>query len=141
MDTLGALALATERPTNQLMIKPPVGRTEPLITNVMWRNLTAQALYQIFNEFNARNLEKKNIFKGLHKNKLFVGIVGATLILQVLMVEFLNRFANTKRLNWVQWGACVGIASMSWLIGWLVKWITVSGKQFLFFFRRGAPAT
>ncbi|CAL5413401.1 unnamed protein product [Camellia sinensis] len=45
MDTLGALALAT--PTKELMTKPPVGRTEPLITNIMWRNLLAQALYQI----------------------------------------------------------------------------------------------
>ena len=47
MDTLGALALATEKPTEELMTKPPVGRTEPLITNIMWRNLLAQALYQI----------------------------------------------------------------------------------------------
>ncbi|KAK6929894.1 Cation-transporting P-type ATPase, N-terminal [Dillenia turbinata] len=47
MDTLGALALATEQPTKELMEKRPVGRTEPLITNVMWRNLIAQALYQI----------------------------------------------------------------------------------------------
>ncbi|KAF2313900.1 hypothetical protein GH714_020427 [Hevea brasiliensis] len=47
MDTLGALALATEQPTKELMDKPPVGRTEPLITNIMWRNLLAQALYQI----------------------------------------------------------------------------------------------
>ncbi|CAK9136003.1 unnamed protein product, partial [Ilex paraguariensis] len=46
MDTLGALALATEQPTNDLMTKKPVGRTEPLITKVMWRNLIAQALYQ-----------------------------------------------------------------------------------------------
>jgi Ca2+-transporting ATPase len=47
MDTLGALALATEQPTKELMDKPPVGRTEPLITNIMWRNLLAQASYQI----------------------------------------------------------------------------------------------
>ncbi|KAA8544925.1 hypothetical protein F0562_019680 [Nyssa sinensis] len=47
MDTLGALALATERPTNELMEKPPVGRTEPLVTNIMWRNLIFQAIYQI----------------------------------------------------------------------------------------------
>ncbi|XP_060218175.1 putative calcium-transporting ATPase 13, plasma membrane-type [Lycium barbarum] len=47
MDTLGALALATERPSSDLMNKQPVGRTEPLITGVMWRNLLAQALYQV----------------------------------------------------------------------------------------------
>ncbi|KAK0608665.1 hypothetical protein LWI29_034023 [Acer saccharum] len=47
MDTLGALALATEQPTKELMDKPPVGRTAPLITNIMWRNLLAQAMYQM----------------------------------------------------------------------------------------------
>ncbi|KAI7747086.1 hypothetical protein M8C21_002522 [Ambrosia artemisiifolia] len=42
MDTLGALALATEPPTDHLMNRLPVGRREPLITNVMWRNLLVQ---------------------------------------------------------------------------------------------------
>ena len=41
MDTLGALALAMEQPTKELMERPLVGRTEPLITNIMWRNLVA----------------------------------------------------------------------------------------------------
>ncbi|KAH1083406.1 hypothetical protein J1N35_023167 [Gossypium stocksii] len=157
MDTFGALALATERPTNDLMTKPPVGRSNPLISNIMWRNLIAQALYQVavlltlqfrgkfifdvdekvkntlifntfvlcqvFNEFNARKLEKKNIFQELHKNKLFLGIIAITIILQVVMVEFLKRFANTQRLNWGQWGTCIGIAALSWPLGWLVKWI------------------
>ncbi|XP_030472955.1 putative calcium-transporting ATPase 13, plasma membrane-type [Syzygium oleosum] len=159
MDTLGALALATERPTRELMEKRPVGRTEPLITNVMWRNLLAQATYQIavlltlqfkgesifgvdeavkrtlifnafvlcqvFNEFNARKLEKKNVFEGIHKNKLFLGIIFITVVLQVVMVEFLKRFADTERLSWGQWGACVGIAAASWPIGWVVKCIPV----------------
>nr|DAD47963.1 TPA_asm: hypothetical protein HUJ06_017900 [Nelumbo nucifera] len=165
MDTLGALALATERPTEELMEKPPVGRTEPLITNVMWRNLIAQALYQIavlltlqfkgesifgvtnkvndtlifntfvlcqvFNEFNARKLEKRNVFKGIHKNRLFLGIVGVTIVLQVVMVEFLKKFADTERLNWGQWGACIGIAAVSWPIGWAVKCIPVPDRPFL----------
>ncbi|KAA8527659.1 hypothetical protein F0562_035472 [Nyssa sinensis] len=165
MDTLGALALATEQPTKELMKKPPVGRTEPLITNIMWRNLLAQAFYQIavlltlqfrgesifnvtqkvndalifntfvlcqvFNEFNARKLEKKNVFEGIHKNKLFLGIVGITIVLQVVMVEFLKRFADTERLNWGQWGACIGIASISWAIGWLIKYMPVPEKPLL----------
>ncbi|CAL5350378.1 unnamed protein product [Camellia sinensis] len=165
MDTLGALALATEQPTNDLMTKQPVGRTEPLITKIMWRNLIAQALYQItvllilefkgntifgvnknvkdtlvfnsfvlcqvFNEFNARKMEEKNIFKGIVKNKLFLGIIGMTVVLQVVMVEFLKKFADTESLNWGQWVACIVIAAMSWPIGWLVKFIPVSSKQFL----------
>ncbi|XP_027343236.1 putative calcium-transporting ATPase 13, plasma membrane-type, partial [Abrus precatorius] len=159
MDTLGALALATEEPTNDLMKMPPVGRHEPLITKVMWRNLISQALYQVavllvlqfkgrsifdvnekvkntlifnafvlcqvFNEFNARKLEKKNIFEGLGKNKLFIVIVGLTIALQIFMVEFLKKFANTERLTWEQWGVCIGIGALSWPIGLLVKYIPV----------------
>ena len=47
MDTMGALALATEAPTDDLMDRTPIGRTEPLITNIMWRNIFGQALYQV----------------------------------------------------------------------------------------------
>ncbi|KAK9146561.1 hypothetical protein Sjap_006464 [Stephania japonica] len=170
MDTLGALALATERPTDELMEKAPVGRTEPLITNIMWRNLLAQALYQItvllilqfrgeaifgigekvndtlifntfvlcqvFNEFNARKLEKKNVFKGVLQNRLFLGIVGVTVVLQVVMVEFLKKFADTERLNLVQWTVCIGLAAASWPIGWLVKCIPVPDKPIFNLLRR-----
>ncbi|XP_022142981.1 putative calcium-transporting ATPase 13, plasma membrane-type [Momordica charantia] len=164
MDTVGALALATERPTNDLMLKTPVGRSEPLVTKVMWRNLIAQAVYQvtvllvlefkgrsifnvnervkstlifntfvlcqIFNEFNARKLEKKNIFEGLHRSKLFLAIIAITIAFQVIMVELLGRFANTERLNWSQWGSCIGIAALSWPIGWVSKLIPVSAMEF-----------
>lgn len=47
MDTLGALALATEPPTDELMTRAPVGRFSSLITNVMWRNIFGMALYQL----------------------------------------------------------------------------------------------
>ncbi|PQQ13048.1 calcium-transporting ATPase 12 plasma membrane-type-like [Prunus yedoensis var. nudiflora] len=158
-NTLGALALATEQPSNHLMEKQPVARKSPLITRFMWRNLIAQALYQVtilltlqfkgrsifgvdekvnstlifntfvlfqvFNQFNAREMEKKNIFKGLLKNKMFLGTIGISIILQLVMVECLKRFATTERLDWVQWSACLGIAALSWLIGWIVKYIPV----------------
>ncbi|KAL4558737.1 hypothetical protein LXL04_036939 [Taraxacum kok-saghyz] len=164
MDTLGALALATERPTNELLNKPPVGRVEPLITNIMWRNIFSQAMFQItilltfqfkgkqifdvnegvkntiifntfvlcqvFNEFNSRKMEKRNIFKGVLKNKLFMGIIGVTIVLQVVMVEFLKKFADTERLNGFQWGICIAIAALSWPIGWFVKMIPVPDIPF-----------
>lgn len=47
MDTLGALALATEPPNDELMMKPPVGRNGSFISNVMWRNIFGQAIYQL----------------------------------------------------------------------------------------------
>ncbi|KAM5552860.1 hypothetical protein ABKV19_025201 [Rosa sericea] len=162
MDTLGALALATDKPTKELMENPPVSRTEPLITNIMWRNLLPQAMYQIavvltlrfrgntifgvddkvqdtlifntfvlcqvFNEFNARKLEKKNVFKGLLTNKIFLGIIALIIILQLVMVELLNKYADTERLNWGQWGVCLGVAAISWPLGWVVKCLPVPQK-------------
>lgn len=46
MDTLGALALATEPPNNDLMKRMPVGRKGNFISNVMWRNVLGQSSYQ-----------------------------------------------------------------------------------------------
>jgi len=47
MDTLGALALATEPPNDEMMNRPPVRRGHGFITQVMWRNIIGQALYQL----------------------------------------------------------------------------------------------
>ncbi|KAF8707148.1 hypothetical protein HU200_030389 [Digitaria exilis] len=47
MDTLGALALATEPPNDDMMKRPPVQRRENFITKVMWRNIIGQSLYQL----------------------------------------------------------------------------------------------
>ncbi|XP_052195958.1 calcium-transporting ATPase 2, plasma membrane-type-like isoform X1 [Diospyros lotus] len=46
MDTLGALALATEPPNDELMKRAPVGRRGNFISNIMWRNILGQSLYQ-----------------------------------------------------------------------------------------------
>lgn len=47
MDTLGALALATEPPHDGLMKRPPIGRNVNIITKTMWRNIIGQSIYQI----------------------------------------------------------------------------------------------
>ncbi|KAK3190153.1 hypothetical protein Dsin_029714 [Dipteronia sinensis] len=151
MYTLGALSIATKQPSRELMNKPPVGRTVPLITNNMLRNILAQSMYQIvvlltfqfrgesifglnekvkdtmvfnifvlcqvFNEINKRKFEGENVYEWICKNKLFLGIIGITIVVQVVIVEFLNKFANTERLNWGQWSSCIGIAAVSWPIG------------------------
>ena len=46
MDTLGALALATEPPNDELMKRTPVGRKGNFISNAMWRNIVGQSFYQ-----------------------------------------------------------------------------------------------
>ncbi|KAJ3691735.1 hypothetical protein LUZ61_020899 [Rhynchospora tenuis] len=47
MDTLGALALATEPPNEDLMTRPPVSKSDDFITKVMWRNIIGQSMYQL----------------------------------------------------------------------------------------------
>ncbi|KAJ4709208.1 Calcium-transporting ATPase [Melia azedarach] len=178
MDTLGALALATEPPTDHLMHRPPVGRREPLITNIMWRNLIIQAVYQlsvllvlnfhgksilnlehdsssvhaikvkntlifnsfvlcqIFNEFNARKPDEKNIFKGITKNRLFMGIVAITIVLQIIIIEFLGKFMTTVRLNWKHWIISIVIGFISWPLGFLGKFIPVPAAPISNIFKR-----
>lgn len=47
MDTLGALALATEPPHEGLMNRPPIGRDVSFITKTMWRNIIGHSIYQL----------------------------------------------------------------------------------------------
>ncbi|PHU11437.1 Calcium-transporting ATPase 8, plasma membrane-type [Capsicum chinense] len=180
MDTLGALALATEPPTDHLMHRAPVGRREPLVTNIMWRNLLIQALYQVtvllvlnfrgreilhlqhetneravkvkntlifnafvlcqvFNEFNARKPDEINVFKGVHKNRLFVSIVGLTVVLQVIIIFFLGKFTSTVRLSWQLWLVSIGIGMISWPLAALGKLIPVPEKPFAEYFSKKLP--
>jgi len=46
MDTMGALALATEQPTKELLDRKPYGRHDFLITKQMWCNIIGQGVFQ-----------------------------------------------------------------------------------------------
>ncbi|KAJ6381172.1 hypothetical protein OIU77_029958 [Salix suchowensis] len=150
---------------------------EPLITNIMWRNLLIQAAYQvsvllvlnfrgrsllglehetpqrannvkntlifnafvfcqIFNEFNARKPDEFNVFKGITKNHLFIAIVGITLVLQVIIIEFVGKFTSTVRLNWKQWLISAVIAFISWPLAAVGKLIPVPQTPLHKFFTR-----
>jgi len=47
MDTLAALALATERPTPDLLLRQPYGRHDSLVNARMWLTIVGQAFLQI----------------------------------------------------------------------------------------------
>jgi len=47
MDSLASLALASEPPIEELLERPPVNRTDSMITTRMWANMLGQASYQI----------------------------------------------------------------------------------------------
>jgi Ca2+ transporting ATPase len=47
MDTLASLALATEMPTPDLLLRKPYGRTKSLISVTMFKNMVGQAIFQL----------------------------------------------------------------------------------------------
>uniref|UniRef100_A0A674GX74 P-type Ca(2+) transporter n=1 Tax=Taeniopygia guttata TaxID=59729 RepID=A0A674GX74_TAEGU len=47
MDTLASLALATEPPTEALLLRKPYGREHPLLSGTMLRNILGHAAYQL----------------------------------------------------------------------------------------------
>ena len=118
MDKMGALSLVTKLPNNDNLVKPSVGQSKPFLIRVVAFLLMIQSrarsvfgmdekvkkklifklfICQVFNKFNARQLEK-NILKGLIKNKLFLIILSFTIVCQLVM-EFLKRFSNIERLD------------------------------------------
>lgn len=166
MDTLGALALATEPPNDDLMKRPPVGRKGNFISNVMWRNILGQSVYQfviiwylqtsgksvfhldgsdsdlilntlifnsfvfcqVFNEISSREMENINVFKGILKNYVFVGVISCTVLFQIIIVEFLGTFANTSPLTWQQWFASMWLGFLGMPIAAAIKMIPVGSN-------------
>ncbi|TRY99891.1 hypothetical protein DNTS_033998 [Danionella cerebrum] len=47
MDTFASLALATEPPTEALLLRKPYGRNNPLISRTMMKNILGHAVYQL----------------------------------------------------------------------------------------------
>ncbi|XXG56889.1 hypothetical protein AAC387_Pa03g4196 [Persea americana] len=167
MDTLGALALATEPPQDDLMKREPVGRGGSFISNVMWRNIMGQSLYQfvviwylqtrgkwlfqlagpeadlilntlifntfvfcqVFNEISSREMEKINVFKGMLRNYVFVGVLACTVAFQVIIIEFLGDFANTTPLTSAEWFLSIFIGFLGMPIAAIVKLIPVASNR------------
>ena len=48
MDSLGSLALATEPPYDSLLLKKPTQKNESIINGTMWKNISLQAIFEIF---------------------------------------------------------------------------------------------
>lgn len=84
----------------------------------------------MFNEINSREMEKINVFRGIFRNWVFSAIILITVIFQVIIVEFLGKFASTVPLSWQFWVLSVGLGSISLIIGAIVKCIPVeSGRK------------
>ncbi|XP_071961469.1 plasma membrane calcium-transporting ATPase 1-like isoform X2 [Antedon mediterranea] len=159
MDSLASLALATEPPTPALLTRKPYGRTKPLISRTMMKNILGHFIYQfivimvllfageklfdidngrgshggptqhftiifntfvfmqIFNEVNSRKVHgERNVFDGILNNYIFVGVVVATVIAQILLVCFGDIIFSCKALDIVQWLWCIafGLGTLLW---------------------------
>lgn len=82
-------------------------------------------LCQVFNEVNSRKPEELNIFSGVSRNHLFLAVVSITVVMQVIIIEFLGKFTSTVRLNWKLWLVSVVIAFLSWPLAFVGKFIPV----------------
>ncbi|KAJ4926093.1 hypothetical protein JOQ06_008276 [Pogonophryne albipinna] len=136
MDTFASLALATEQPTDALLLRKPYGHDKPLISHTMMKNIVGHAIYQmaviftliyhvfntfvlmqIFNEINARKIHgERNVFEGIFKNTIFCVILLGTLLAQILIVQVWGSPFSCVALNWQQWliCACLGLGSLLW---------------------------
>jgi len=178
MDTLAALALATETPTPALLDRPPHGRFASLITPSMWRNIAGQTVYQllvllvllyaypqlgfifprttpehikppldvefikhtiifnsfvmcqIFNEINCRRLGNElNVFSRFFSNRVFIGVLVITCVIQFLIIEFAGSFVQVTSLNWQEWLVCVLIGAISLPVGFVLRFVPVPAEK------------
>lgn len=85
---------------------------------------------QIFNQFNARKLEKElNVFEGMFRNPLFVQITVLTIIIQMLMVEFGGKIVKSEPLNMNQNLFCIIIGAFEIVIGLVIKFLPLKWFQ------------
>lgn len=157
MDTLAALALATEPPSEKLLQQRPHGRHAPLITRSMWFNISLLGGYmvavlvalmstdflvpagttsgqrltlifntfvmmQLFNEVNARSTRfDRGALTGLLRSRLFLLVVGATSVVQVLIVEFGGSLFKTEPLGPRLWLVSVLLGASTLLVGLVIR--------------------
>ena len=81
------------------------------------------AMLQLFNEVNSREMEKVNVLSGICSNHVFLGVLGATVIFQIIIIEFLGTFANTTPLTMMQWYYSVLTGFLSMPIAVILKMI------------------
>lgn len=82
---------------------------------------------QVFNSINARKLQKSeiNVFANIFNNWLYLFIQLVIVAGQVLMVTFGGRAIRTHALTINQHLGCIGIASLSLVVGLLVKLLPI----------------
>ena len=127
MDTLAALALATDAPTKKILDRPPQPKSAPLITINMWKMIFGQAIYQLLVTFVL-------YFAGMgilgyenteHKRMELNTVVFNTFVWMQVFNEFNNRRLDNK------FNIFENIHKNFWFIG--INCIMVGGQIMIIF--------
>jgi len=147
MDTLAALALATEAPTEELLNRMPYGRFSSLITPSMWRTIGGGAVYQLtillFTLFGAANVGWLHIPAGEEGKPVVHTIVFNTFVFCQVFNEVncrklhneLNVFQHLSK-NYIFMGVIVfSVVIQAILVefcGGFAQTVPLSGNQWVF---------
>lgn len=82
---------------------------------------TLFVLFQLFNAFNCRELHDESIFKHLLKNKLMLLVVGCTLLLQILIIQFAGAFFTTIPLGINMWLKIFAVSASVIVLSEIIK--------------------
>lgn len=89
---------------------------------------------QIFNEYNARELNNKlNCFEGILNNWIFLLITAISILLQFLMVEFGSHYVGTSPLDASQFFITAALGAISIPVGFLQRLIPIEEDPDTFF--------
>ncbi|KAL6206178.1 hypothetical protein ACLB2K_023427 [Fragaria x ananassa] len=110
---LQALYQASISVALQLKWKALPGINEKTMESIVFNSYV---LCQVFNLVSAREPEKKNIFKGILRTPWLWVAVAISIPMQVTFIEIAHKAAGNARLDWGQWGVCLLVAMVSWLI-------------------------
>lgn len=109
MDTLAALALATDAPTKSILNRPPEPKSASLISDNMWKMITGQALYQLVVTF-VLYFAGRNIFPSWEQDELDTVVFNTFVWMQVFnelnsrrLDNKFNIFEGVHRNFWFLW--------------------------------------
>jgi len=129
MDTLAALALATDAPTRRILERPPQPKSAPLITINMWKMIIGQAVYQLGVTFVLYFAGMKIFGSGVTQTELDTIVFNTFVWMQIFnelnnrrLDNSLNIFENVHKNYWF----------------WGITALMVAGQIMIVFVGRGA---
>ena len=125
MDTLAALALATDPPTRKILDRPPQPKSAPLITINMWKMIFGQAIYQLAVTFTLYFGGMQILGYSQDRRRELDTIVFNSFVWMQVFNEFNNRRLDNK------FNIFEGITHNFWFIG--INCIMVGGQIMIIF--------